>query len=963
MRISRRIVGLILTSLMFGQTLILPAPLAFLIAPACAQTAPNMPPLTTIRQAIKDGIKLNVQGDGATTTKLSLQLTNTGTRAIKVVIPANEVLKPNSPGVQTMIITQDLVVPVNPGETAIVSVPTICGSPKTVPPPPEVTKGLDFNPGNYQDPVLWAKLAAVVAAGKELEMVGGFGDVMMVSDAALQGKFDDEIKKETQKRVDYYLSQNPGKTKEDALAALAPEKEGIEIKAKQAVHDRAKKERSERITQLAIWRMIGLETGKPEDAVTTGSLSADTVKEIAYQIKMDPALLQTYGGTVGKNGSYTPSAQGKEALDKKMQSIFDVVDLTVHRSAAAGLSNIAGLPKDDPCDTFTQVGERAFGQGDFTIAQEMLNSAVKLVEGEERDPRLSRALNSLGLCYLNMTSFNDAQSCFDRAKKIRVAINGGEAKEVAEIDNNLGVLDQILAKYDPADTMFNDAVSIYEKTLGKTSDSVAGSLNNLGKNKCLVNKPDEGSAQLSRALALAIINCPEDVKGARLYTPFVAEVETNLADAYRSSGKNAEAAALYQKALAVDVKCLGNDHPYIANILDGLAQATARQATGGDADGYKKQADGIRERSLASGAKDLANLPLGTADLGRLRNYIQGKKDFQFSIASVRAGGSAATQQDLTRMNRPIKDKWALVIGISQFKDSAINLQYAAKDASDFANYLVKEGNFAPDHVRLLTNRKATRAEILNQLGGNWLPRVASPDDLVMVYFSSHGSPGTMDVGNVNYLVAYDTDKTNLYGTGISLQDFTTQLKERVHSDRVVLLMDACHSGAAIASGAKGLLREQNVDAAQIAQGSGQFVICSSLADESSWESTRYKNGVFTHYLLEGLRKNNNQNKMGDVFSFMKEQVQHEVQMDRNGAMQTPALQTKWLGNDLIVGVKPSSPHEGIPDPTFAVDAPSATTADANAKAIKPATTASSKAPIAKSPAVKAQVKPKAPVH
>ena len=773
-------------------------------------------------------------------------------------------------------------------------------------------------------------------------------------------------KKETQRRIDYWLSQNPGKTAEDAVAAVAHDSEAIKFKSEKIARvDKAKQTRSERITQLAIWRMIGIETGKADDAVTPGSLEADILKELSQQLKMDKTLIAKVGGTVGKDGAYTPSPKQKEALDQKTQAIFDVVDLTVHRSAAAGLTNIAGLPKDDPCDTFCQVGERAFGQGDFTEAQEMLNSAVKLAEsGGDRDARLSRALNSLGLCYMNMTSFPDAKSCLERALKLRTAVNGGDSKEVAEVDNNLGVLNQILTQYAPADQMFNTAVGIFEKTIGKTSDTVASTLNNLGKNQCLENKPDEGSSQLSRALAVAILNCPEDVKGLRLYTPFVAEVETNLADAYRSSGKNAEAAALYQKALAVDVKCLGNDHPFIANILDGLAQASARQGQTGESEAFKKQADGIRERSLEAGGKDLSTLPLGTADLGRLRNYIQGKKDFQFSVASVRAGVNAPTSQDATRMNRPIKDKWALVIGVSQFKDSAINLQYAAKDAADFASYLVKEGNFASDHVRLLTNRQATRAEILNQLGGNWLPRVAGPDDLVMVYFSSHGSPDSMDVGNVNYLVAYDTDKTNLYGTGISLQDFTNQIKKRVHSDRVVLLMDACHSGAAI--GAKGLLREQNVDAAQVAQGSGQFVICSSGAAESSWESTRYKNGVFTHYLLEGLRQQGNQNKLGKVFEYMKEQVQREVQLDRNGATQTPALQSKWLGNDLIVGVKPASPHEGIADPAFAVGAfSSAADVSSAAKAIKPGSgaQASSKAAVVKSAAPHAQVKAKATGH
>ena len=943
-------------------------PTGLLIAPALAQSTgavEAVASLTTIRQALKSGqVKLKVQGDGATTTKLSLQLTNTGTTPIKVVIPANEVLHPNTPSIQTMVITVDLVVPINPGETAIVTIPTVCGSPKTVPPPPEVTEGLNFDVGDYQNPAVWAKLAAIIAAGKELESVGAFGSLLMPSAELTQSNIDDEIKAEIKRRVDFFMSQNPTKLAAEADAEVRKDMEAIKLKAERTVSQRDKSKRIERITQLAIWRMLGIDSGKPEDAVTPGSMESDILKQLTQQIKMDKTLVTKLGGSVAKDGSFVPNSKQKEALAQSTQAIFDVVDLTVRRSSSSGLSGIASLPKDDPCDTFCSVGERAYGQGDFTEAQELLNSAVKLAEGfGEADARLSRSLNSLGLCYLNMTVFPDAKTCLERSLNLRVKVFGADSKEVAEVDNNLGVLDQITALYPPADQLFNTAVSIFEKTIGKTSDTVATGLNNWGKNLCLENKSDEGSAQLSRALALSILNCPEDAKGNRLYTPFVAEIETNLADAYRASGKNSEAAALYQKALATDVKTLGNEHPFIANILDGLSQVTAKQGSGADAENYKKQADGIRERTLESGSKDIAALPLSTKDLGRLWNYIQGKKDFQLSIASVKASTNAPLAQDATRMNRPIKDKWALVIGISRFKDGSINLQYAAKDAADFANYLTTEANFAPDHVRLLTNSKATRAEILNQLGGNWLPRVANPDDLVVIFFSSHGSPDSMDVGSVNYLVAYDTDKTNLYGTGISLQDFTNQIKKRVNSDRVVLVMDACHSGAAI--GAKGIFKEQNLDASQVAQGSGQLVICSSGASQSSWESTRYKNGVFTHYLLEGLRRDNNLNKLSNVFDFMKSKVQEEVQMDRNGARQTPALQSKWIGNDLIVGVKPAEPRAGIPSDAFSVGAG---VDNQNTKTLKPAAApagGASKAPVAPKaglPAVKpnSAVKPAA---
>ncbi|MBA3993291.1 MAG: hypothetical protein C0469_07170, partial [Cyanobacteria bacterium DS2.3.42] len=228
----------------------------------------------------------------------------------------------------------------------------------------------------------------------------------------------------------------------------------------------------------------------------------------------------------------------------------------------------------------------------------------------------------------------------------------------------------------------------------------------------------------------------------------------------------------------------------------------------------------------------------------------------------------------------------------------------------DFKEYLLKEAKFAPDHVRLLTDEQATRENILDTVGDKWLPHVANPDDLVLIYISSHGSPSKVDLNGVNYLVAYNTDKNRLYATGVPMQDLVKMIKERVHSDRIVLVMDACHSGAANTAG-KGLFRIANFSADELAQGSGQLVICSSEPTQTSWESKRYQNGVFTHYLLEGLRQNGGMNKLGDAFKHMQEKVQEEVLRDR-GELQKPLLKSKWVGDDLILGIAPLAPRMGL---------------------------------------------------
>lgn len=271
-------------------------------------------------------------------------------------------------------------------------------------------------------------------------------------------------------------------------------------------------------------------------------------------------------------------------------------------------------------------------------------------------------------------------------------------------------------------------------------------------------------------------------------------------------------------------------------------------------------------------------------------------------------GGSAISLQDTApSLSAPIREKWAIVIGISKFADPEVQLRYGSKDARDFANYLVSSAGFAADHVRLLTDEQATRENIYAQLGERWLGRRARPDDLVVVYVSSHGTAMKREVAGVDFLVAYDTNPNNLLGTGIPMEWFCQIIKDQVHCERLVLFLDACH-GAAVAHAAKGLRRDNPFDAARLALSKGQIVIASSQADQESWESKNYPNSVFTRRLLEGLQLHGKQTTLTAAFGYLQDKVQDEVLRDR-AQLQTPIMRKFWTGSDLMLAVPSKRPQ------------------------------------------------------
>ena len=104
----------------------------------------------------------------------------------------------------------------------------------------------------------------------------------------------------------------------------------------------------------------------------------------------------------------------------------------------------------------------------------------------------------------------------------------------------------------------------------------------------------------------------------------------------------------------------------------------------------------------------------------------------------------------------PIRNRYALVVGVGQFLHGIQPLEFAARDAMNFYQFLTdpRRGQFPPGNVTFLTDGNATRSNVGTAL--ERLQRVAGEDDLVVVYMSSHGSPPDKR-GAVN-IVTHDTE-------------------------------------------------------------------------------------------------------------------------------------------------------------------------------------------------------------
>jgi len=272
----------------------------------------------------------------------------------------------------------------------------------------------------------------------------------------------------------------------------------------------------------------------------------------------------------------------------------------------------------------------------------------------------------------------------------------------------------------------------------------------------------------------------------------------------------------------------------------------------------------------------------------------------------------------------PIRNRYALVVGVGKFKNGITPLQYSVRDATLFYRFLLEQAGFTKNNTYFLADQNATSSNVVKYLNG--IRNAAKDDDLVVVYMSSHGTPPDK-FGGV-YIVTYDTEvnpRERVWHTSVAetaLKDFVENLKAR----RLVMVLDTCYSNGAYRAipgflppggkslgvgdenegygvstaqgkrlfGAKDIVLEDQPKQASSTGKSigsqesyGKVLISASSSGEKSWESDQLRNSVFTYYFVDGMKRYDGSVK--DAFDYSKPRTLQRVQQEKGADItQTP---------------------------------------------------------------------------
>ncbi|MCC7018764.1 MAG: caspase family protein [Ardenticatenales bacterium] len=241
---------------------------------------------------------------------------------------------------------------------------------------------------------------------------------------------------------------------------------------------------------------------------------------------------------------------------------------------------------------------------------------------------------------------------------------------------------------------------------------------------------------------------------------------------------------------------------------------------------------------------------------------------------------------------------WAVLVGINDYHDPNIpNLRAAVGDVVALGQVL--SGHY--DAVRVLTDatlgREPTRANILAELAS--LAQVAAADDLILLHFSGHG----VEEHGESFLVPSDARLPALSDTAIGMAHIRTVM-ERSPARAKVIILDACHAGAAIGSGRDAGTMTVDFIRRVFEQAEGMAVLASCKQGQKSWERTDTGHGVFSEFLLEALGGRADFDQKGfvtvsDASRYVTDGVRRwSVE---NGAPQTPTLQYTVAGDIVLI--------------------------------------------------------------
>jgi hypothetical protein len=196
---------------------------------------------------------------------------------------------------------------------------------------------------------------------------------------------------------------------------------------------------------------------------------------------------------------------------------------------------------------------------------------------------------------------------------------------------------------------------------------------------------------------------------------------------------------------------------------------------------------------------------------------------------------------------------FVIAVGISTHRDPQLPVRkYAALDAEMVANYFQTIGGVPPSNIRLLIDMKALRPDIEETIL-DWLPTRVTADSVVIVYFSGQAK---VSASGETFLVPYEGGSST--SRMVPVKDVHIALS-RLKARQIVLIFDGSVSKLTVDQKVKHKEPQWDLGGSRIVR------LIGTTGARDGLESDKLHHGLFTYYLLRGLKGEADDNLDGDV--------------------------------------------------------------------------------------------------
>ena len=194
---------------------------------------------------------------------------------------------------------------------------------------------------------------------------------------------------------------------------------------------------------------------------------------------------------------------------------------------------------------------------------------------------------------------------------------------------------------------------------------------------------------------------------------------------------------------------------------------------------------------------------------------------------------------------------YLLSVGINQYKNPKLSLNYARPDAQSFSDLMKGKSAELFKDVEMISlfDAEATKVRILEKL--DELASRINPEDVFIFYYAGHGSM----VDNRFFFIPTETsrlyDERALNREAIEANVLQEKFRQ-IKALKQLIIMDACQSGGSVELLAtRGAGEEKAI--AQLSRSAGIHVMASAGSEQFASEFASLGHGLFTSVLIRGL--------------------------------------------------------------------------------------------------------------